>query len=748
MHTVFVNTTKNQIGGRFDLLRSAKDLKKLMYVDCPLNVWNDEETGFECATQQIADFIDAYNYVSNEFNLIVYADMVEFFDFMEIGFFDEDNVDKALLVKLCKSVIARLVASTMLKKLSEEGRRPVQPPLLLLELPETTSVPSGIDLNQRRTEAMLKMLCLGSMKSLNQKLTVGEKNVLITVDDIVDETKNGAKFDLCTAYHEKIQILVDSVCKDGVEIQKACDDLYAAIETLFNVDCAHNLAVSEYYTNKKTQKLSLEVYTKHNFLLQCFILGCINDEAVLDGEKKAKQIVELSEGEWEKVKEMLYRKKRIYEVERHNILNLNADYTELGLAPSLFKLARKCFGLNESGNISNEYVICKAQTKQGMPSGVRGACDVDSLNNKREELVEQAGVVQNWFDESVYKLYDSEGDEFTVNMERASAEQYRQRAIELANHHLNIFDKLNMHIKRVMSNYSGRSISNALPVLRKRRVNVGESSAYSEKNDYKYAERSGRNKVKETDPTESVIETSKRSYISIMIEYLKFDAGRGIAIKSIKEQCDWFINRIQQIENSLKRLRWILAILSIALSAVYLPFVLIQWESIVKNVDTVIVALMALSVPYSLLVVFYFFAVFLQRRKMKCAWDDLVETSRKASEENRRTIAAYDALMTRYIPALRWIYEYVLDVSFHCDCCSIARAKLAHHRDKLFELIETLGNFLEDLDYLGEDDTPLQNKDYVEYTRAFCEGEKNSDFYSIIDKEMLDVVHRRKRGLD
>ena len=147
MHTVFINTTKNKIGGRFDSLRNAKDLKKLMYVDCPLDAWNDEETGFKCATQQIANFIDTYNYVNNDFNLVVYVDMLEAFDLLKIAFFDANSVEQALLSQMCKRAIARMIASTILEQLNKDGRKPAEMPVLLLELPKTQEIPSGIDLD-------------------------------------------------------------------------------------------------------------------------------------------------------------------------------------------------------------------------------------------------------------------------------------------------------------------------------------------------------------------------------------------------------------------------------------------------------------------------------------------------------------------------------------------------------------------------------------------------------------------------
>ena len=133
-------------------------------------------------------------------------------------------------------------------------------------------------------------------------------------------------------------------------------------------------------------------------------------------------------------------------------------------------------------------------------------------------------------------------------------------------------------------------------------------------------------------------------------------------------------------------------------------------------------------------------------RKMKKAWDDLVKKSGEENEANRNTIAAYDSMMTRYIPALRWIYEYVLDVDFHCECCEIARVKLAHHRDKLIDLIESLGNFLEDLDYSGEE-VCFDDSDGPDYNNAFCEGE-NRNYYSIIDKNILEILQDGKGGLE
>ena len=363
---------------------------------------------------------------------------------------------------------------------------------------------------------------------------------------------------------------------------------------------------------------------------------------------------------------------------------------------------------------------------------------------KREELALQKGVVCNWFDEKTYKPYDTSGEEYTSKAFGLTAAEYSEKAEDLANHHRNLMDKLSGHVVRAMANYAGHSISNIPPILRKRRVNHGEDIADSAKNDYMYA--GGVNKKEDFTPTESLIQISKRAYVSIMLEYLKFDAGRGIVVSDIKKQCEWFVNRVKQIEDSLKKLKWILGVLSGTLAAVYLPFLLIQWDAITKNIDTILVAVGSLAIPYLLLLACYLIAREFQKRKMEKAWRDLLDKSNEACQDNQEIIKAYDSLMTKYIPSLRWLYEYVLDVDFHCDCCEVARAKLAHHRDKLFELIENLGNFLEDLDYQGTEGSPAGVDQLVEYHKSYCEG-ANKEFYSIIDEKIIDMVQRRKRGL-
>ena len=94
------------------------------------------------------------------------------------------------------------------------------------------------------------------------------------------------------------------------------------------------------------------------------------------------------------------------------------------------------------------------------------------------------------------------------------------------------------------------------------------------------------------------------------------------------------------------------------------------------------------------------------------------------------------------IPALRWVYEYKLDVDYCAECCSVADAKIEHHRRKLRDRVASIKNMLSDLEYNdSEEEEASRNKinteDAVDYNVSFCSGEKNRRFYSVIDLKEL-----------
>jgi hypothetical protein len=88
------------------------------------------------------------------------------------------------------------------------------------------------------------------------------------------------------------------------------------------------------------------------------------------------------------------------------------------------------------------------------------------------------------------------------------------------------------------------------------------------------------------------------------------------------------------------------------------------------------------------------------------------------------------------------VYEYKQDVDYCVECCRIADAKIAHHKQKLFKRVQFVRNLIKDLDITESEDKTTQSKtvnttDLIDYTVSFCSNSKNRMFYSIINREVL-----------
>lgn len=740
MHTIFINTSKNLIGGHIDVLGMEREFKKLTYFDCPFASWDAQKREYEKCADKIGELIDSHKEINNQFNLIIYVDLLEISEYQQLSYAGTGVVEQVAGYEVLRNMLTRFFVATIYEKLDELGRCPNGKILLLLEQSRRKDASAARNLQENETVSMMDQ---------TKQAQVLQFMGLPTKEELAQLVKDTPKDDLADAlwesfarktsalkvlspqelYREKIHILHGTLMENRVD--QACADLYNAVEKLYESDCNTRAIVSEFYTDRRNGYTNKEMVTKRNLLIQFFLYDCIASDSLLDDtteQKTAKTVPELSQEQWKSIVELLSNKKKSYVSKENDISGLVESYTKLGLAPTLYKIQSEKFGLDEGGEISGVYA----------EKTTRGKSEKNKSSEISSTLEEQRGKTTNWFNEKEYETFDTQGHTYTENTELLlSADEYCEKATQLANHHHKFLNKLGLHISRAMSNYAGRSMTNMPAVLRKRSVSVGVEGLESKKNDYKYTT----DKTTEEKPLESVLKTSKKSYLSLLIEYLKFSAARTVAMTTIKEQTEWFITRIRQIEESLKMLLTILGILTGVLLFTYLPFVLIQWEAITKNADTLLVALASLALPFVMLGIGYLIAKAWQRRKMRKAWMELIEKSNEAMEANARAVAAYDALMTNHIPALRWIYEYLLDVDFYHDCCLIADAKLKHHRDKLAERIETVGNILEDLECEESYNVSSAQKVDLDYTRAFCEGD-NKKFYSIVDEELLKIIHK------
>ena len=746
MHTVFVNASGNPVGGRLDVLGMEKEFKRFIMMDSPLPQWYDRDRGYDRCALRLGEMIDSYQEINNRFNLIVYVDLMAIPEYAAVCGRDTDVVEQNVTYELLRGAVTRLMVSTVYDRLDALGRRPADKLLLLLEQNARKSENRGNEVlgkdlhtikEKTKAEVFLRLLGLPTMEEMENKLRqIAPENVEKTLRQLLEQGSEGQKLLRWTElYENQICTFVKSIAEDREPVSEACYAMVAAMERRFEADCSASAVISEYVTDRRSGYTNKELETKRNLLIQCFLLDCISSESIYDDPSAVKQVPTPTEEEWETVLRCLAVKKKSYEREGWEVQRMEADFTELGLAPELLKLPWERFGLDETGNVKRKLVIADKPAKKKNKKKQKPAEPADDPQKKDQEevLVDKQGCVVNWLPGS--------GLEFTDQDKPAETEpgNHRKNALAMANEHLLFLRNLSLKISKVVANYAGNSLSNKPAILRKRYVSTGDGEAYDVAKDYKYVPGL---KTTEDTPVETVRMTAKHAYETLMAEYLKFNASRSVSVSTVREQCQHFINRVRQIEESMKKLISMLLVLAVTLLVVYLPFVLVQWEAITLNLGTVLVALVSLLIPFALLGVGYGIALFLQKRKIRKAWEELREISKTAGAKNEEAAQAFSELLRKYIPSLRWIYEYVLDVDFYCDCCRVADAKKSHHRQKLQECREVVDNLLEDLEY--EKMAGVIPEDYeIDYTRAYCEG-ANREIYSVLDEKTLDLIRKRK----
>jgi len=720
-----------------DILSMEKEFRKFTQFNCPLSKWFSETEGYRACARQIGEMIDSYKDINNRFQLIVYADLLELPEYMQTtarGNYVATNAAYELL----RSFITRFFAATIYDELEKLGRQPQDKLLLIMEQNRRKHTDAGKSLTE---------IDQGQIQSLSEQEKIHAAKLFFGLPDRLEgplqipPCRYLPQMRVGELYADKLEILRKSVNEDKQVLDKAYAEFCKSIDNQYDSDCNRFVFISEFYTDRRSANTNKEQDTKRNLLVQFFLKSCIDDESVSMGEGAhalARTIPEMTDEDWKNIAVALTAKKKTFERQERLAQQMADNYTDKGLAPELFKLPHEKFGVDESGNLSVNYEEKKAPKKQQKKKKKK---EEKEAKKTAAELEVKHGRIQKWLDDRAFTVFDAKGHKYDPqDFKLRTADEYCEKATELTNHHLNFLSKLNLHVNRIMSNYASRSLSNTPALLRKRNVSAEVEGVEDDKNDYKYLDGS---RTKEDLPVESVLKTSKRSYLTILIEYLKFNAGRSVAMTSIKEQCEWFVGRIRQIEESLKKLVQILGIITGVVAFLYVPYILIQWKSILANLGGLPMTIGSLVLPFALLGVAYSLAVAYQKRKMRKAWQELLEKSDAAMAKNVEAVEAYNELLTSYIPALRWIYEYVLDVDFYRDCCLTADAKLKHHKDKLREQRVIVGNILEDLECEACREAAPHTTE-PDYTKAYCEG-KNMEFYSLVDKEILKTIRKERR---
>lgn len=440
------------------------------------------------------------------------------------------------------------------------------------------------------------------------------------------------------------------------------------------------------------------------YLLQCVAEG----SAFLRSEAGELRPHEYCAPDAKELSDILKQKAERYREKLEEIGTLPKKYAEVGLAPQLYAFDGEKFGLDAYGD------------RQGDGTSEKGYLlfsDEKEKEQKAGQLLQCAGGSKK----------AGMADALPAN---TSPGRYLDEAKKIRDKHRNYLRELDRGVHSVLSRYAQDSEENSaalLPAAGEYPYAKGKSEA-----DYK----------KEDAPLSSVRRTSEKAYQTMMGEYLQFCAQRPVAVTDIDEQYDWFVARVKRIEASIKGIRYAaLGVLAVLL-VLFIPFFCIRFEAIFANTATIFVALCSLAVPVALFVLVVVFVIFRERRQFAKAWKSFKTKADAALQKNKEAVGKYCAYLFTRIPALRWVYDYKLDVDHYAESCGFAAAKLQHHREKLTERIAAIDNIRSDLEVYGaegyepkrDDPAPPRPRagEKIDYNRPFCAGEVNRKFYSVI----------------
>lgn len=741
MHTFFINTSKKELNEYDVLFDIHYEKKTLVSMECPMSDWYDSDKGYMACVKQMSDMIDGYVELNNVFNLIVYIDLSENKAYSSIqrdAFHDKDRDECCRAMHI---LFTHVISESIVDELVSSGRRPQN--VLIMFGEEKRFTDFNVAANDTNRQSIMRNLFGFIGLPGNEVIEATAKKVAATdapnkVKVFNDELSKSYGDELVPGirecYNVDLQLWCDAIINEA-NIHKANEELFERINVINKVE-SDRIGVDivscpyDFYACKVNK--SILAISQLNIAL--YLLKCVESESVYEtgsAEGKRKPI-EFHLYSVQEIAPILKSKESIYSAKTAEIETLAKSYTDLKLAPKLSSFDHAKFGLDMYGDKATDFIISDVQSEETDDENEKNATEASDDTGETIEIkgnVKEVTVVEKegrkLFSRDEYKEFDYNFDQGSDKMlkKKTTPEEYIEQAKKVRKHHLDYLKKLKVHVSGVLSNYAGKSKENKPALLQ-----VGG---------YRYAGPGEEDKV-----LEAVEGVSSKAYESMINQYMEFCAGRSVAISDIEEQCNWFISRVHQIKESLRKIKLVAIGILFAILLLYVPFVVIQFEAIVENVLTLATALGSIAVPIVLLYFIFSIVALAQRKKYIKAWKEFKEKSDQALEENKIAAQKYDQLLSVIVPALRWVYEYKLDVEYCLECCSVADAKIEHHRRKLRDRVTSLQNILGDLEFKDNEREETQsesisNTDAIDYNVAFCSGEKNQSFYSIIDKKFF-----------
>ena len=749
MHTFFINTSGKALANCAELFEIQTETRRLVPLDCPLAKWNDQNEGYAACVKKMGEQIDNYKDINNDFNLILYVDLLEYEAYTSISM--KKQRERYACLKALRSLLKHYIRSTFIQTIEDTGRVPKE----ILLIFEENELPDDRDERTDDGKAMIRsyvktFLGLPDIDKLDALLGMSPESAEPTIT-LAAFQKAAKAFESClgkdilSTYSDQIELFITE-CKGQESAEEPFDILIDRILGCSAKDDRSVASVS-FVTNRRAGVANKQERTHRDLRLCFYILQCVEDGTIYNKKTLADDpaVKQFPDVDWEAVAGALATKNAIYQKKHKDLKRLSDQFAKMGLAPTLYAFDHARFAMDEHGNREKSIEVVDVAAGQDNEQAAKDREDGLIRPQDQKAVVVNKVAPSSQFTEEEYALFDYKGgpsDAFKLGA-RASAEEYIAEATKLRKHHLDYLQRLRVHVSDRVANYAGRSAENAPALLRKRKVSLADEDFEDTGRDYCYAKK---NNPEETSTIKTVMRNADTAYTTAMIDYMEFCAGRSVAVTDIEEHCDWFTTCIYQIKKSLQKIKAVAIGLLIGLLVLYIPFFVLQWESITESSLTVAVALASIGVPVVLLYIVFAVMTALQRRKYKKTWDEFKQKSDEVLAENALAAEKYDQLLNTYVPALRWVYEYKLDVEFYAECCDMAMAKKAHHMQKLADRIVTVGNIIEDLEMDPEVlERPVQDDNEnteLDCNVSFCTGKKNRAFYSIVDKHFLETVHK------
>lgn len=754
MHTFFINTSKQELNIFDEIFDIPREVRELITLSCPLESWMDPEMGYKNCVHRMGELIDSYKDVTNSFNLILYVDMISFCEYTQLAY--DEHRERMACVEVMHMMLRHYIRETMVRELEDVGRKP-QSVLVIFEENETPNDTAEPSLLREYVWNMSGMPEQAYLAELVEEIKSAQRECALTREEVFDKISAGFKENvrpqlvasLMETYEDDIGILFEELCHNAVnvieliEIEKYVDAFYNRVLKHEKED-GREVCITSFITDRYAESQTNEMRAKRVVELDLFLLKCVREGSVTEkSEAFDEQIGRIFRPiNWKTFTELLQKKLRIYNKASRVTEDLSQKYSDVGLAPVLYSLDSERFGLDEFGNLRTEAVLVDVEDEKS---------ETEDKKKKKKKTHKESRIqkVESTVFLSGYELFDptkneskaGEGVLTFVPRKTTKPEEYKQKAQELRLVHLKYLDVLKAHVGQVLSNYAGRSADNDPAILKKRDISIPEVDCDPVAAVINYSE----TRKAETRSSKVAYDAAKNSYSNAQQEYFEFYASRSVSLTDVEEPCNWLINRVDEITESLRRIKKIFFGLVAAVVLLYIPFFVLQWEKIFDDIISIVTAICSVAMPIVLLMLVYLVMREKQKRKYLKVWKTFKQRSQEILADNDESTEKYDKLLSVCIPKLRWLYEYVTDVEFYRDCCEIARAKIEHHAFKQKEYVNAIGNVLEDIQQSSEIRGGSVEFDpkTVDYGSAFCSGEKNCSFYSIINDDELNSLYEK-----